>query len=114
MVAPAVCRGGWKPKCLPSRDPHFRRAVFELVLKLSAEHIARVRAMAPLRPSGFGRVLDERPADAVDFLLDVTDIGVVLRGGSVEGDDPRRGRIGAHNATKLMRTGVTGGTWYDP
>jgi hypothetical protein len=37
-------------------------------------------------------------------LLDVTDVGVMLRRGSVEGHDPRRGRIGAHDATKLMRT----------
>ena len=78
MVAPAVRRGGRKPKCLPSRDSHFRRAVFELVLKLALYHVARVRALAPLRPSGFWRVLDERPADAVDYLLDVTDVGVVL------------------------------------
>ena len=85
-----------------------RRAVFELVLKLPAKHIARVRAVAPLRPSGSGRVLHERPANAVDYLLDVTDVGIVLRRGSVEGDDPRRERIGVHCATKLVRTGVTG------
>lgn len=103
-----VRRGGRKPKCLPSHDAHFRRAVFELVSKLPVEHIARVRAVAPLRSSGSGRVLDERPADAVDYLLDVTDVGVVLRRGSVERDDPRRERIGVHCATKLMRTGVTG------
>ena len=54
MVAPAVRRGGWKPKCLPPCDPHFRRAVVELVLKLAVEHVARVRAVAPLRTSGLG------------------------------------------------------------
>jgi hypothetical protein len=41
-------------------------------------------------------------------LLDVTDVGVMLRRGSIEGHDPRRGRIGAHYTTKLMRTAVTG------
>jgi hypothetical protein len=41
-------------------------------------------------------------------LLDVTDAGVMLRRGSVEGHDPRRRRIGAHYATKLMRTAATG------
>ena len=107
MVAPPVRRGGWKPKCLPTRDPHFRRAVVELVLKLAVEHVARVRAVAPLRPSGARRVLDERPADAIDYLLDVTNVEVMLRRGSVEGHDPRRGRTRAHNATKLMRTAVT-------
>jgi hypothetical protein len=104
MVAPAVRGGGRKPKCLSSRDSYFRRAVFELVLDLAAEHVARVGAVAPLRASGSGRVLDERPPDAVDDLLDVTDIGVVLRRRSVEGHHPRRERIGAHHAIKLKRT----------
>jgi len=108
MVASAVRRRGGKPKCLPTCDPQFRRAVFELVLKLAVEHVARVRAVAPLRPSCSGRVLDERPADAVDNLLDVMDVGVVLRRGCIEGHDPRRGRIGAHYTTKLMRPAVTG------
>jgi hypothetical protein len=108
IVATAMPRGGRKPKCLASSDPHFRRAVFELVLKLAVEHVARVRAIAPFRPSGSGRVLDERPADAVDHLLDVTDVGVVLRRSSDERHDPRRERIGAHDTIKLMRTAVTG------
>lgn len=81
--------GGRKSKCLPSRDPHLRRAVVELVLKLAVEQVARVRAVAPLRTSGPRRVLDERPADAVNDLLDVTDVGVVLRRSSVEGHHPR-------------------------
>src|SRR5689334_17814826 len=109
MVAAAVRGGSRKPKCLPRGDSHFRRAVFELVSKLAVEHVARVRAVAPLRATGSGRVLDERPTDAVDYLLDVTDVGVVLRRGSDKRHDPRRRWIGAHYATKPTRTAVTAG-----
>jgi len=101
MVAPAVRRGGRKPKPLSSLDPHCRRAVFELVSKLAREHIARMWAVTPVRPSGSGRVLDDRPADAIDDLLDVTDVGVVLSRGSVERDHARLARIGIHHASKL-------------
>ena len=93
MVAPAVRRGGRKPKRVSSRDPHFRGAVLKLISNLAVEHVARVRAVAPLGPSGSGGVLDKRPADTVDDLLDITDVRVVLGWGSVEGHDARRGRI---------------------
>jgi len=101
MVAPAVRRRGRKPKRLPRRDPHFRGAVLELVSNLAVENVARVRAVAPLGPSGSRRVLDKRPADTVDDLLDITDVRVVLRWGSVEGHHARRGRIRAHSRPSL-------------
>ena len=96
VVAPAVCRGGREPKRLPSRDPHLGGAVLELVSNLALKHVARVRAVAPLGPAGSGRVLDKRPADTVDDLLDITHVQVVLGWGSVEGDHARRWRIRAH------------------
>ena len=108
MVAPAVRRGDRKPKRLSSGDAYFRRAVLELVSNLAIEHVARVRAVAPLVPSGSGRVLDKRPAHTVDDLLDIADVRVVLRWGSVEGHHARRGKIGAHYATKLKRPAVAG------
>ena len=105
MVAAAVRRGGRKPKRLPTGDPHFRGGVFELVLNLPVEHVARMRAVAPLRPSGSGRVLHERPADAVDYLLDITDVRIVLRRGSVEGKrEAREDRSSLRD--QLMRTGA--------
>jgi hypothetical protein len=93
MVATAVRRGRRKPKRLSSRDPHLRGAVLELISNLAVEHVARMRAVAPLGPSGSGRVLDKRPADAVDDLLDIPDVRVMLRWESVEGHDARRGTI---------------------
>jgi len=106
VVAPAVRRRGRKPKRPPGRDPHIRGAVMELVSNLTVQHVTRVRAVAPLGPSGSGRVLDKRPADTVDDLLDITDVRVVLGWGSVEGHYARRGRIRAHDATKLKRPAV--------